>query len=53
MREGQILAQWCIDSETGREYLIDLNRSIVIAERVNGKLVDPSPPVPPETPNVA
>lgn len=39
MRDGQIRAQWCIDSETGREYLIDLDKSVILAERVNGKLV--------------
>ena len=49
---GQIVAQWVIDSETSREYLIDLDKQRIIAERVNGKLVDPCPPQPPlDVPN--
>ena len=45
---GQIRAQWCIDSESGREFLIDLDACKILAERVNGKLIDPTPPQPPD-----
>lgn len=50
MRQGQIRALWCFDSETGREYLIDLDKATIIAERVNGKIVDPNLSQP-EVPN--
>lgn len=43
--KSHIRALWCWDSESGREYLIDLDKCAVIAERVNGRLVDPNPPV--------
>ncbi len=42
--ERQIRALWCIDSISGREYLINLQTQEIIAERVNGRIVDPSPP---------
>ncbi len=37
-----ITAIWAIDSETSREYLINLHTSEIIAERVNGKIIDPT-----------
>lgn len=49
---GHIRALWCIDSESGREYLVDLDACKVIAERINGKLIDPTPEQPlPDVPN--
>jgi len=52
MREGQIRAQWCVDSESGRVFLIDLDKQTILAEKVNGRLVDPNPlEPPPETPS--
>jgi hypothetical protein len=42
----KIEALWCIDSESGREYLIDLKAHKIIAERVNGKIIDRNPPAP-------
>lgn len=41
-RHGLIRALWCVDSETSREYLIDVDSKQILAERVNGKLIDPS-----------
>ena len=38
-----IRAQWCVDSESSREYLIDLDTNEIIAERIAGKIVDPEP----------
>lgn len=37
-----VRAMWCVDSETSREYLIDLDTQEIIAERVDGKIVDPN-----------
>lgn len=50
-KQGQIRAQWCFDSASGREYLIDLDACKVIAEKVNGRLVDPAFMTPPENPD--
>lgn len=36
-----ISAIWAIDAESGREYLINLVTSEIIAERVDGKIIDP------------
>jgi hypothetical protein len=38
-----IHALWCVDSESSREFLVDLDTSEIIAERVAGKIVDPEP----------
>lgn len=40
-RRGIIRALWCIDSDTSREYLINLDTQEIIAERVDGKIVNP------------
>ena len=40
-----ITAIWAKDSESSREYLIDLHTSDIIAERVDGKIVDPNRPI--------
>ncbi len=39
--KGLICAIWCIDSESGKEYLMDLYNNCKIAERVNGHIIDP------------
>ncbi len=41
-----IEALWCFDSETSEEVLINLRTSEIIAKKCNGKIVDPSFPVP-------
>ena len=37
-----IEALWVTDSETGVEYLINVNKDEVIAKRIGGKIVDPT-----------
>lgn len=39
--EGILRALWCIDSESGEELLIDLDKNCIIAKRVDGKIVNP------------
>ncbi len=39
---GLLRALWCVDSESGEEYLVDIDTNTVIAKRRNGKIVDPS-----------
>ncbi len=41
-----IEAIWCHDSETSEEVLINLRTGAIIAKKCNGKIVDPSFPVP-------
>lgn len=36
-----ISAMWVVDSESSREYLINLNTNEIIAERIDEKIVDP------------
>ena len=38
----KIEAVWCIDSRNGRQFLVDLKTHNILAERVDGKLIDPS-----------
>jgi hypothetical protein len=46
MNPGEIIrALWCRDSETGAEVLVDLDSNTVIARRVDGKIIDPTPVV--------
>lgn len=39
-RRGIIRAIWAIDSETSREYLMNLDTQEIIVERVKGKIVE-------------
>ncbi len=39
---GLLRALWCVDSETGEEYLVDIDTNTVIAKRRDGKIIDPS-----------
>lgn len=39
--EKIIRAIWCFDSETSEECLIDLDKNIIIAKRVDGKIINP------------
>lgn len=41
-QHGIISAKWCIDSETGVAYLIDLVSGDIVAKRVDGKIADPN-----------
>lgn len=43
---GLIYAMWARDSETGDEYLMDLESHKPIAKRVNGMIVDPATNLP-------
>lgn len=36
-------AQWCVDSETGEQCLIDLDKNEVILRKVHGVIVPPEP----------
>jgi hypothetical protein len=38
---GIIRAVWCVDSESGIEYLINLRTNEILLKRVDGKLVEP------------
>jgi len=38
----KIEAIWCIDAKTSRQFLVDLNTHNILAEKVDGKLIDPS-----------
>lgn len=40
-RKGVLRAQWCVDSETSEECLIDIDNNVVIAKRVDGKMREP------------
>jgi len=39
--KGLICAIWCIDSNDGTEYLMDLHNNCKIAKRINGKIMNP------------
>jgi hypothetical protein len=38
---GIIQAMWCVDSETGEEYLINVDTREIIAKRSSGRIADP------------
>lgn len=38
--EQHINALWCVDSETGIEYLIDLETNKKLLQRMNGKITE-------------
>ena len=40
-----VRAQWCVDSETGEQCLIDLDKHVVLLRKVHGVILPPEPKV--------
>lgn len=41
LRKGIIRCVWCVDSNDGRQLLINLRTNEIISERKDGRIIDP------------